>query len=107
MPRHADAGSPAFGMRSGEAGFPAALQNGRGGAGHSKEALVQLIVYYVVFMILGDLAAYGIGLVVERNFGNYASLIVFLALYFLFLWIAWLLAVWFTEPKRVQPAAAA
>jgi hypothetical protein len=68
---------------------------------------VQLIVYYVVFMIVCDLAAYGIGLVVERNFGNYASLVVFLGLYFLSLWIAWLLAVWFTAPKRVQPAAGA
>jgi hypothetical protein len=58
-------------------------------------------------MILGDLAAYAIGLVVERQFGNYVSLILFLVLYFLFLWIAWLLAVWFTEPKRAQSAGTA
>jgi hypothetical protein len=94
-------------MRSGEAGFPAAPQGGRRGAGHSKEALVQLILYYIVLMTLGTLAAYGIGLVVERNFGNYASLVVFLGLYFLSLWIAWLLAVWLTAPKRAQPAAGA
>jgi hypothetical protein len=65
---------------------------------------VQLIVYYLVFMVAGDLAAYFIGLVVERTLGGQVSLIVFLALYFLFLWISWLLAVRLTEPKRV-PAA--
>jgi hypothetical protein len=49
---------------------------------------VQLIVYYVIFMIAGDLAAYFIGLVTEREFGSEASLIVFLTLYFLFLWVS-------------------
>ena len=58
-----------------------------------------LIVYYVIFMIAGDLAAYLIGLIVEREFGSQASLIVFLALYFLSLWISWLLAVWMTRRK--------
>jgi hypothetical protein len=28
--------------------------------------------------------------------------IVFLAFYFLFLWVAWLLAVWVTKPKTVE-----
>jgi hypothetical protein len=68
---------------------------------------VQLIVYYVVFMIAGDLASYFLGLMVERQFGSQVSLIVFLTLYFLFLWISWLLAVWMTEPKRVQPTGTA
>jgi membrane protein implicated in regulation of membrane protease activity len=68
---------------------------------------MQLIVYYVVFMIAGDIAAYLIGLVVEREFGSQVSLIVFLALYFLFLWISWLFAVWVTRPKEIQPAGAA
>jgi hypothetical protein len=36
-------------------------------------------------MIAGDLSDYLIGLIVEREFGSQASLIVFLALYFLFL----------------------
>jgi len=65
---------------------------------------VQLIAYYLVFMIAGDFAAYFIGLVVEREFGGQVSLIVFLALYFAFLWVAWLLAVWFSQPKGAQPA---
>jgi hypothetical protein len=65
---------------------------------------MQLIVYYVVFMIVGDLGAYLVGLVTERAFGGQVSLIVFLTLYFLFLWISWLLAVWITEPKRTATA---
>ena len=59
-----------------------------------------LIVYYVVFMIVGDLSAYLLGLGVEREWGSEASLIAFLALYFLFLWIAWILAVRITEPRK-------
>jgi hypothetical protein len=66
---------------------------------------VRLIVYYVAFMIAGDLAAYLIGLVTERAFGGHASLIVFLTLYFLFLWVAWVLAVWLTKPKHAEPAS--
>jgi membrane protein implicated in regulation of membrane protease activity len=67
---------------------------------------MQLIVYYVVFMIAGDIAAYLIGLVVEREFGSHVSLIVFLALYFLFLWISWLFAVRVTRPRDIEPAGA-
>ena len=68
---------------------------------------MQLIIYYVVFMIAGDLATYFIGLIVEREFGSHVSLIVFLVLYFASLWIAWLLAVRMTEPKHAQPAGTA
>ena len=64
-----------------------------------------LIVYYVIFMIAGDLAAYVIGLVTEREFGSEVSLIVFLAFYFLFLWVAWVLAVWITKPSQVESAS--
>jgi hypothetical protein len=66
---------------------------------------VKLIVYYVVLVIAGDFAAYFIGLVVEREFGGQVSLVVFLTLYFLFLWIAWVLPVRLTEPKRAEPAS--
>ena len=52
-----------------------------------------------IFMVACDLAAYLIGLITEREFGGYASLIVFVTLYFLGLWIAWVLAVRITEPK--------
>ena len=60
---------------------------------------MKLIVYYLVLMVVGDLSAYFLGLITERTFGSQPSLIVFLTLYFLFLWLAWLLAVWITEPK--------
>jgi hypothetical protein len=66
---------------------------------------VQLLFYYVAFMIVGDFAAYFLGLFVEHEWGTHASLIVFLALYFGFLWVAWILAVWMTEPKKANPAA--
>jgi hypothetical protein len=58
-----------------------------------------LIFWYLGFMIAGDLLAYVIGLGVEHVWGSNASLFVFLTLYFLGLWFAWLLSVWMTEPK--------
>jgi hypothetical protein len=61
-----------------------------------------LIVWYLVFMVVGDLAAYFIGLFVEYEWGSQASLIVFLALYFLFLWVAYVLSVWVTKPKKLK-----
>jgi hypothetical protein len=51
-------------------------------------------------MIVGDLLAYLIGRLVEYQWGSYVSLVVFLALYFLSLWVSWLLSVWATEPKK-------
>jgi hypothetical protein len=77
-----------------------------GGSRHaikSEGFIVLLIAYYVAFMIAGDLAAYAIGWVTEFEFGSQVSLIVFLALYFLFLWIAWVLAVWVTKPPHGEP----
>jgi hypothetical protein len=70
------------------------------------EGIVLVIVYFVVFMLGSSLSAYLIGLIVERAFGSFASLIIFLALYFLSLWISWLLAVWMTKPKPVGPTSA-
>jgi hypothetical protein len=68
------------------------------------EGIVQLIFYYVGFMVAGDVADYLIGLVVERVWPQ-ASLVIFLALYFVFLWIAWLLAVRITRPKDREQVA--
>jgi hypothetical protein len=62
-----------------------------------------LIAYYVLFVIAGSLSDYFIGLIVEREFGGQVSLLVFLALYFAVLWLAWLLAVRATKPKRTAP----
>ena len=68
----------------------------------SWEGIMLLIVYYLIFVIAGDLADYLIGLIVEREFGSHVSLPIFLALYFVVLWLAWLFAVWMTEPKRAR-----
>ena len=65
---------------------------------------MQLIFYYVGFMVAGDVADYLIGLVVERLWPQ-ASLVIFLALYFVFLWVAWLLAVRITRPKDGEQVA--
>jgi hypothetical protein len=62
-----------------------------------------LIAYYVIFVIAGSLSDYFIGLIVEREFGSHVSLL-FLAIYFVVLWLAWLLAVRATKPKRAAPA---
>ena len=63
-----------------------------------------LIFWYLGFMILGDLVSYGLGLLVERQWGSYVSLVVFLVLYFVSLWVAWLLSVWVTAPKKAAVA---
>jgi len=60
---------------------------------------MSLLVVYLALMITGDFIAYLIGLVIERNFPG-ASLPAFLAMYFLFLWAAWVIAVRITEPKK-------
>ena len=65
-----------------------------------------LIFWYLGFMILGDICAYFIGLLVEYQWGSQASLMVFLALYFIFLWVSWILSVWVTKPKKVAVAVA-
>ena len=71
----------------------------------SEEHTVTLILYYVAFMIGGDLAAYLLGLLVEYEWGKQASLLVFLALYFFFLWVSWVLAVWVTTPRVATSSA--
>lgn len=64
-----------------------------------------LIVWYLGFMVAGDFVAYFVGRFVEYEWGSHASLVVFLALYFVSLWVAWLLSVWATEPKKGTPPA--
>jgi hypothetical protein len=64
---------------------------------------MSLLIVYLALMIVGDFVAYLIGLVIERNFPS-ASLPAFLAMYFLFLWVAWIIAVRITEPKKAAAA---
>jgi hypothetical protein len=67
---------------------------------------VGLLIVYIGLVIVGDLAAYLIGLSVERYWPT-ASLPVFLFLYFFFLWVAWVLAVKITAPKTPAGTAPA
>jgi hypothetical protein len=66
---------------------------------------VWLLIVYLGLVIVGDIADYLIGLVIERMWGSQVSLLVFIGLYFLFLWIAWLAAVKITEPRIARAAA--
>ena len=68
---------------------------------------MQLIAYYVVFMVIGDFTDYFIGLGIEYMWpdAKNLSLVVFLGLYFLFLWLSWKLAVRLTEPKAAGRTA--
>ena len=59
-----------------------------------------LIVWYLGLVVAGDALAYLVGLLVESQFGSNTSMIVFLAMYFAVLWLAWILSVWITEPKK-------
>jgi hypothetical protein len=60
---------------------------------------MSLLIVYVALVIAGDLVAYLLGLVIEREV---PALPAFLAMYFLFLWVAWVIAVRITQPKA-QP----
>ena len=59
-----------------------------------------VIIWYLGLVITGDFIAYFIGLLVEYQWGGWASMVVFLALYFLLVWVGWLASVWITEPKK-------
>jgi hypothetical protein len=67
---------------------------------------MMLIVWYVLLMVVGDLIAYFIGEFAEYEFGSQVSLVVFLALYFAMLWLAWIIAVRLTAPRKAQAAHA-
>ena len=59
---------------------------------------MKVMAYYIVIVIIGALACWGIGLVVEK-FSETASLPVFLACFFLNFCVSWRIALWLTEPK--------
>jgi len=59
---------------------------------------MSLLIVYVGLVIAGDVVAYLLGLVIEREVPA-VSLPAFLAMYFLFLWVAWVIAVRITQPK--------
>jgi cation transporter-like permease len=69
--------------------------------GQRGKTRMSLLIVYVVLVIAGDFVAYFIGLGIERTVPA-ASLPAFLAMYFLLLWVAWVIAVRITQP-RAQP----
>jgi hypothetical protein len=64
-----------------------------------------LLIVYVGLVLVGDVADYLIGLFIERMWGAQASLVVFLVLYFVFLWVAWVIAVKITAPSAEPKVA--
>lgn len=66
---------------------------------------MSLIVYYLAFVLVGDVVAYLLALFTEYEWGPWVSLVVFLGLYFVVLWIAWRVAVWVTAPRSRMPEA--
>ena len=59
---------------------------------------MKLITYYIVISLIGDVAAVALCLAIEQVV-PWASMPIFLTLFFLILWVAWVLAVKMTEPK--------
>jgi hypothetical protein len=60
-----------------------------------------LIVWYLGLVAIGDVLAYLVGRFIEyEGWGSNTSMIVFLTIYFLTLWVAWVLAVRLTERKK-------
>ena len=60
-----------------------------------------IMVVYVLIVAVCELAVVAIGLVLDRIF-PLASLPVSLTLFFAVLWFGWVLAVWWTDPKRAR-----
>jgi len=58
------------------------------------------LFWYVGLLRASVVLACLCGRFVKYEWGSNPSLIVFLTLYFLTLWVSWILAVWITEPKR-------
>jgi hypothetical protein len=70
------------------------------------EVTMILVAYYVVLVLVGDLVAVVLCLWIERYWPT-ASLAIFLAFYFIILWVAWKLAVRLSEPKASMALKAA
>jgi len=57
-----------------------------------------LLLYYVALVLAGDVGIALLCLAIEKIWPA-PSLPIFIALYFLLLWVAWILAVRLSEPK--------
>src|SRR4051812_39726345 len=72
-----------------------------------RDIKMALIIWFLALVAAGDVLAYLVGLFVEYQWGGYTSLVVFLAMYFITLWVAWRIAVWMTTPKLVPDGTGA
>ena len=63
-----------------------------------------LLIWYIGLVMIGDVVAYFAGLAVERQFGSYPSMVAFIAMYFLVMWVAWQLSVLITAPRKEAAA---
>ncbi len=70
------------------------------------ETSMTLLIYYIVITGVLSCISIAIGLAVEQV-AVWASMPIFIVLFFLSLWVGWIIAVKLTEPKtRSAPAAA-
>ena len=63
-----------------------------------------LLIYYLALMVAGTIVSILIGLWADR-FSPNLGMTVFLCLYFATLWVAWVIAVRITEPKKLEAKA--
>jgi hypothetical protein len=57
-----------------------------------------LLVVFITCLLVGESLSVFIGLIVERYFSEYVSLLTFIVCFFLMFGVTWKLAVWLTEP---------
>ncbi len=62
---------------------------------------MKLITYYIVLSTVGDVVAAFVCLAIEKVV-PWISMPIFLTLFFLILWAAWIVAVKMTEPKAIS-----
>lgn len=60
-----------------------------------------VILVFAAFVLVGDIVAVGVASIVE-HFSKYASLLVFLGLFVIVFWIAWVCAVRVTERYLIR-----
>jgi hypothetical protein len=68
------------------------------------ERTMKLMTYYIVLATIGDVVAVFICLAIEQVV-PWISMPIFLTMFFLILWAAWVLAVRMTEPKSAPAGA--
>jgi hypothetical protein len=65
---------------------------------------MKLITYYIIIAIIADAIAVFLCLAIEKVV-PWISMPIFLSLFFLILWVAWVAAVKLTEPKSAPVGA--